>query len=55
MDGSGLKSEEGIEMSNVFTVKLDNMGQINSVVNGRGPRPTDTKYGTPLRCLDDIC
>jgi len=50
------KGEEGIEMSNVFTVKLDNMGQINSVVNGRGPGPTnDTKYGTPLRCPDNTC
>jgi hypothetical protein len=50
------KGEEGIEMSNVFTVKLDNMGQINSVVNGHGPGPTnDTKYGTPLRCPDNTC
>ena len=50
------KSEEGIEMSNVFTVKLDNMGQINSVVNGHGPGPTkDTKFGTPLRCPDNTC
>ena len=42
MDGSGLKSEEGIEMSNVFTV-------INSVVNRRGPRPIKA----PLRCPDN--
>jgi len=47
----------GIEMSNIFTVKLDNQGQINSVINGYGPGPTsdDTAYGTPLRCSDNNC
>ena len=47
----------GIEMSNIFTVKLDNQGQINTIINGYGPGPTsdDTPYGTPLRCSDNNC
>ena len=31
---------DSIQMKNMFTVKLDNMGKISSVVNGKGPGPT---------------
>ena len=44
---------EGVAMRHMFTVKLDNLGGIKSVANGRGPGPTeDTPRGTPLRCPD---
>ena len=47
---------EGIEMRNLFTVKLDNKGKINSVVNGRGPGPDDdTERGHPYRCVNQTC
>lgn len=46
----------GIELRDVFTVRLDNMGGIESVVNGRGPGATDgTPRGVPLRCVDGGC
>lgn len=47
---------DGIQMKNIFTVKLDNVGKISSVVNGRGPGPTiDTERGHPYRCSDETC
>lgn len=47
---------DGIHMKNIFTVKLDNMGQINSVVNNRGSGPaTATERGVPHRCSDESC
>lgn len=47
---------DGIEMTNLFTVKLDNMGKINSVVNGLGPGPTsDDERGIPRRCVNNSC
>ena len=47
---------DGIEMKNIFTVKLDNQGSINSIVNGRGPGPKDnTERGHPHRCSDQTC
>lgn len=46
----------GIELRDVFTVKLDNFGGIESVVNGRGPGVTEeTPRGIPLRCRDGVC
>jgi hypothetical protein len=43
-------------LKNIFTVKLDNMGAISSILNGRGPGPDeDTERGTPLRCLNNCC
>ena len=54
--GEGGGGRGGIELRNVFTVKLDNMGGIESVVNGRGPGATDeTPRGVPLRCGDGGC
>ncbi len=48
--------QEGIQMKNMFTVKLDNQGGISSVVNGHGPGPmSDTERGVPHRCSDLIC
>ena len=45
-----------VKMKNIFTVKLDNMGKISSILNGRGPGPTsETKRGVPLRCLNSSC
>ena len=47
---------DDIEMRNLFTVKLDNKGKINSVVNGRGPGPVDdSERGHPYRCTNQIC
>ena len=47
---------EGISMKNIFTVKLDNQGSINSIVNGRGPGPSNvTERGQPLRCSNQTC
>ena len=49
-------SNDGIQMKNIFTVKLDNQGQINSIVNGRGSGPkNDTERGHPFRCSDELC
>jgi hypothetical protein len=46
----------GIQLKNMFTVKLDNKGSISSVVNGRGPGPlSDTERGVPHRCSDSTC
>ena len=46
----------GVRMTNIFTVKLDNIGKICSIVNGRGPGPTpDTGRGVPLRCVKSEC
>ena len=46
----------GLVMKNIFTVKLDNMGKIASIVNGRGPGPTpDLGRGVPLRCVNSSC
>jgi len=46
----------GIQLRNIFTVKLDNKGKISSIVNGRGPGPTvDSKNGHPYRCLNETC
>lgn len=46
----------GINMTNLFTVKLDNQGVIRSIVNGRGYGPTtETERGHPFRCSDEIC
>lgn len=45
-----------IRMRNAFTVKLDNLGKISSVVNGRGPGPTSSsERGKPHRCADETC
>lgn len=45
-----------VKMKNIFTVKLDNIGKISSIVNGRGPGPTpETERGVPLRCLNSSC
>lgn len=50
------EGENGIVLRNLFTVKLDNRGEISSVVNGKGPGPTPaTPPGTPLRCEDERC
>jgi len=47
---------DGIQMKNILTVKLDNEGKISSVVNGRGPGPTvGTERGHPYRCSDETC
>lgn len=47
---------DGIQMKNIFTVKLDNMGKISSVVNGHGSGPmSDTERGVPHRCSDLTC
>ncbi len=47
---------DGIEMSNLFTVYLDNQGKINSVVNGKGPGPASVSdRGIPFRCSDSAC
>mmetsp|Transcript_14260 Transcript_14260/g.20249 ORF Transcript_14260/g.20249 Transcript_14260/m.20249 type:complete len:733 (+) Transcript_14260:25-2223(+) len=44
---------DGIAMSNLFTVYLDNLGKINSVVNGKGPSPDSVSdRGIPFRCSD---
>lgn len=46
----------GVTMKNMFTVKLDNIGKISSILNGRGPGPTpDMERGTPLKCLNSSC
>ena len=46
----------GVTITNIFTVKLDNMGKICSILNGRGPGPTpDTGRGVPLRCFKSEC
>eukprot|EP00580_Thalassiosira_gravida_P018952 CAMPEP_0201662778 /NCGR_PEP_ID=MMETSP0494-20130426/4782_1 /ASSEMBLY_ACC=CAM_ASM_000839 /TAXON_ID=420259 /ORGANISM="Thalassiosira gravida, Strain GMp14c1" /LENGTH=847 /DNA_ID=CAMNT_0048141231 /DNA_START=69 /DNA_END=2612 /DNA_ORIENTATION=+ len=46
----------GIQLRNMFTVKLDNKGKIGSIVNGRGPGPTvDSEKGHPYRCLNETC
>jgi hypothetical protein len=46
----------GIQLKNMFTVKLDNKGSIRSVVNGLGPGPlSDTERGVPHRCSDLFC
>ncbi len=48
--------QNGIQMNNMFTVKLDNQGKISSVVNGHGPGPmSDNERGVPHRCSDLIC
>ena len=45
-----------IQMTNIFTVKLDNKGKISSIVNGRGPGPTmKMEGGHPYRCSDEAC
>ena len=48
---------DGINLRNIFTVKLDNQGAIRSVVNGRGPGPArnDSERGRPYRCSDQTC
>lgn len=47
---------DSIHMKNIFTVKLDNMGKISSVVNGFGPGPvTDAERGVPHRCSEVTC
>ena len=49
-------TNESIHMKNIFTVKLDNMGKINSVVNNLGSGPaTDKERGVPHRCSDETC
>lgn len=53
---TGVVHPDGIHMTNIFTVKLDNVGKINSVVNGLGPGPaTDAERGVPHRCSDETC
>ena len=47
---------DGVALNNIFTVKLDNMGKISSIINGRGPGPTpDLGRGVPLRCVSSSC
>mmetsp|Transcript_24460 Transcript_24460/g.37418 ORF Transcript_24460/g.37418 Transcript_24460/m.37418 type:complete len:742 (-) Transcript_24460:31-2256(-) len=47
---------DGIVMSNLFTVYLDNQGKINSVVNGKGPSAvSESDRGRPFRCSDNAC
>ncbi|ACI64129.1 predicted protein [Thalassiosira pseudonana CCMP1335] len=47
---------DGIQMRNMFTVKLDNQGMIASIVNGRGPGPSpDSERGHPFRCINSDC
>jgi hypothetical protein len=41
---------DDIQMSNMFTVKLDNMGKISSVVNGK--QQADTGNGIIQRCTN---
>ena len=49
-------TNSGIEMTNLFTVKLNGMGKINSVVNGLGPGPTsDDERGIQHRCVNNSC
>lgn len=49
-----IPEQESVTIKNIFTVKLDNKGKINSIVNGRGPGPTDDmSRGLPLKCLDN--
>lgn len=56
VDTAVVTPDSGINMKNIFTVKLDNMGKIGSIINCRGPGPTpDTERGVPLRCLDESC
>ena len=44
------ENSNGIQMMNMFTVKLDNMGKISSVVNGK--QQADTGNGIIQRCTN---
>lgn len=51
-----VENDNEVRLRNIFTVKLDNKGQICSVVNGNGPGPKpDTPMGQPLRCEEETC
>ncbi len=48
-------TNRSIHMKNIFTVKLDNMGEISSVVNNLGSGPATGERGVPHRCSDETC
>jgi hypothetical protein len=47
-------SSNKVQMKNIFTVKLDNIGEIRSIINGNGPGSTSER-GVPQMCLDALC